>query len=77
MHLSEASEGPSGAGPGQSPEGHERQDRDGDELESESGRTEATDGDLVNAARNLLGVDATQMQLFTPITEFTTELGWR
>eukprot|EP00965_Chrysotila_dentata_P182205 6016731-Pleurochrysis_carterae.AAC.1 len=77
MHPNEASEGPSGAGPSQPPEGHERQDRDGDELGSESGRTEATDGDLVNAARDLLGVDATQMHAFTPITEFTTEMGWR
>eukprot|EP00965_Chrysotila_dentata_P028465 945689-Pleurochrysis_carterae.AAC.1 len=77
MHPSEASEGPSGAGPSQSLEGHGRQDRDGDGVESESGQTEATDGNLVNAARDLFGVDATHMRPPSPITEFTTEMGWR
>eukprot|EP00965_Chrysotila_dentata_P097988 3240014-Pleurochrysis_carterae.AAC.1 len=77
MHLDETPEGPGGDGPSQPPEGHELEDRDEADLRSESGRTEATDGDLVNAARYFYGVAATQMQPYIPITEFTTELGWR
>eukprot|EP00965_Chrysotila_dentata_P176092 5814306-Pleurochrysis_carterae.AAC.1 len=46
MHLSEASEGQSGAGPSQSPEGHERGDRGKTESGSESDQTKAADDDL-------------------------------
>eukprot|EP00965_Chrysotila_dentata_P087584 2891295-Pleurochrysis_carterae.AAC.1 len=55
MHPNEAQEGSSGVGPSQLPEGHELEDRDEAESGSESGQTEATDGDLVNAARDLYG----------------------
>eukprot|EP00965_Chrysotila_dentata_P020227 669438-Pleurochrysis_carterae.AAC.1 len=77
MHPNEAPEGSSGVGPSQPPEGDELEDRDEDESGSESGQTKATDGDLVSAARDLYGVDASQMRPITPITEFMTELGWR
>eukprot|EP00965_Chrysotila_dentata_P113009 3734083-Pleurochrysis_carterae.AAC.1 len=46
MHPDEAPEGSDGAGPSQTPEGHEFEDRDEAEAGSESGQTEATDDDL-------------------------------
>eukprot|EP00965_Chrysotila_dentata_P145043 4789702-Pleurochrysis_carterae.AAC.1 len=77
MHPNEAPEESGGAGPSQPPEGPELEDQNETGSGSESGQTEAIDGDLVNAARDLYGVDATQqMRPITPIMDFTPELGW-
>eukprot|EP00965_Chrysotila_dentata_P021918 725563-Pleurochrysis_carterae.AAC.1 len=70
MHPNEAPKESGGAGPSQPSEEHELEDRDEAKSGSESGQTEATDGDLVNAARDLYGADAFQMRPITPITEF-------
>eukprot|EP00965_Chrysotila_dentata_P039117 1300771-Pleurochrysis_carterae.AAC.1 len=76
MHPIEAPEGSGGAGPNQPPEGHEFEDRDEAKSGSESGRPEATDDDLTNAARNVHDGTAAPMRPITPITDFTSELGW-
>eukprot|EP00965_Chrysotila_dentata_P038752 1287407-Pleurochrysis_carterae.AAC.1 len=77
MHSDEETEGSGGAGPCQLPEGHELEDRDEAETGSESGQTEATDDDLTNVARNVHDGAAAPMRPIIPITDHTSELGWR
>eukprot|EP00965_Chrysotila_dentata_P080519 2656585-Pleurochrysis_carterae.AAC.1 len=77
MRMDEVQEGPGGVGPSQPPEGHElSEDRDEAESGSESGRTEATDDDFTNLARNFLDDTVAPMRPITPITEFTADQEW-
>eukprot|EP00965_Chrysotila_dentata_P175406 5789905-Pleurochrysis_carterae.AAC.1 len=62
MHPNEAPEGSGGVNPTQPPERHGLEDRDEAESGSESGQTEATDDDLVNAAQESHGDTAARMR---------------
>eukprot|EP00965_Chrysotila_dentata_P060093 1993135-Pleurochrysis_carterae.AAC.1 len=66
MKYIEVQEGPGGVGPSQPPEGHELEDRDKADSGSESGRTEATDNDFTNLARNVHDDTVAPMRPITP-----------